>query len=641
MKQGIKIKHYSQVFRILVTSFVCILFIPLGAIFLLNVYSLKVVEKETYSSYQSLAARTAEESTQIFNNAMRLNYKIATSQTMQRYNWANERDYMTEYEIRQKLMDYGISFDNMASCYYYLPQFDIIISENNVTSSRSFFERYCTGSYESWLQLLESAGKHSQISAMPETFDTENVCYLVMRRVSAASSNSSSAVAVTEIQTDYLKNHLRFTESLEQGIRIMLLTPFGTLSNTQNDCFLEAYQNQITQFKMDNTSFALLKSPSEAFDFQILYAVPMNLIKNSSHAIWKYFFVLFGESLAVTIVLGHYLVHKNYRPIQKICSLINRSVKSDLDNEYELIENTLQNYIAQNQTLKADYAKSSLRLQQLYLEKLLLNRIPNHSTIPDGLKLHNISFPYQIFALVLFQPDEGSVLFQDDALDNQERAELTQFIVNNIVTELFSEFCKVYPLELNEMPAVLCNLPSQSAAIRSQLSHATSDAIEAIRKHFQLNFTPFSSGFWSDLQNFPKMYAEAEASLTKKEQETDSQISQNGYAESVEQCIAIMKEHYADNNLSLTMIAETLSLNPSYISRYFKQQTGIGLLDYLQHYRLNAAKELIKSNPDILLKDVAEQTGFYNTAALIRVFKKIENITPGQYKANISQQNSC
>ena len=37
----------------------------------------------------------------------------------------------------------------------------------------------------------------------------------------------------------------------------------------------------------------------------------------------------------------------------------------------------------------------------------------------------------------------------------------------------------------------------------------------------------------------------------------------------------------------------------------------------------------------ISLEETARRTGFYNVAALIRVFKKIEDMTPGQYRDSV------
>ena len=47
-------------------------------------------------------------------------------------------------------------------------------------------------------------------------------------------------------------------------------------------------------------------------------------------------------------------------------------------------------------------------------------------------------------------------------------------------------------------------------------------------------------------------------------------------------------------------------------------------------------KELAR-RPDMKLQDAVDITGFGNQATLIRVFKKIEGITPGQYRDNIQE----
>ena len=95
--------------------------------------------------------------------------------------------------------------------------------------------------------------------------------------------------------------------------------------------------------------------------------------------------------------------------------------------------------------------------------------------------------------------------------------------------------------------------------------------------------------------------------------------------------LQIIEENYKDENLSITAIADSFGLNLAYLSRFFKEQTGEGLLDYINRYRLEKAKQLLKA-AEANIGDVARAVGFYNSSALIRIFKKYEGITPGQYK---------
>src|SRR5690606_24054323 len=52
-------------------------------------------------------------------------------------------------------------------------------------------------------------------------------------------------------------------------------------------------------------------------------------------------------------------------------------------------------------------------------------------------------------------------------------------------------------------------------------------------------------------------------------------------------------ENYIDYNLSLSMVAEKLSLTPSYVTRYFKNKNGLPLMQYVSKVRIDKAKELL------------------------------------------------
>jgi YesN/AraC family two-component response regulator len=73
----------------------------------------------------------------------------------------------------------------------------------------------------------------------------------------------------------------------------------------------------------------------------------------------------------------------------------------------------------------------------------------------------------------------------------------------------------------------------------------------------------------------------------------------------------------------------------AYISHLFKKQMGIGIVDYINRFRIEKAKELL-IDPRLKLNDIAEILGYANDAAFIRVFKKYEGVTPGRYREVLS-----
>ena len=92
-----------------------------------------------------------------------------------------------------------------------------------------------------------------------------------------------------------------------------------------------------------------------------------------------------------------------------------------------------------------------------------------------------------------------------------------------------------------------------------------------------------------------------------------------------------IQENYSDSSLSVTQIAEVFNLKVPFVSKFFKKYSNTGLLDYITQLRLQKIKYLLLQTK-LNLNDIAKRTGFINSNALIRTFKRYEGITPGTYK---------
>lgn len=98
-----------------------------------------------------------------------------------------------------------------------------------------------------------------------------------------------------------------------------------------------------------------------------------------------------------------------------------------------------------------------------------------------------------------------------------------------------------------------------------------------------------------------------------------------------EELLAHIDAFYTDPNLSLAGISQHFSLHPSYLSRFFKEQTGDSLSEYLNRYRMAKAKQLLLQD-EVVVKNVGEAVGIPSISTFIRMFKKYEGITPGVYR---------
>lgn len=94
---------------------------------------------------------------------------------------------------------------------------------------------------------------------------------------------------------------------------------------------------------------------------------------------------------------------------------------------------------------------------------------------------------------------------------------------------------------------------------------------------------------------------------------------------------AYVEQNYASPSLSLSSIAENLHFSPSYLTRYFKEKTGISLMQYIDRKRFEESKRLLVTT-SLPIKAIVEQVGYIDEANFSRKFKKQEGVTPTQYR---------
>ncbi|WP_195989353.1 helix-turn-helix domain-containing protein [Clostridium sp. D53t1_180928_C8] len=101
----------------------------------------------------------------------------------------------------------------------------------------------------------------------------------------------------------------------------------------------------------------------------------------------------------------------------------------------------------------------------------------------------------------------------------------------------------------------------------------------------------------------------------------------------VEKIKEYILENYTDYSFSLQLVSDNFDVSLSYLSQYFKDKTGITILDYITNLKINKSKELL-INSNLTLRDIADQMGYSNVSSFIRRFKQVTSMTPGEFKKN-------
>ena len=90
-------------------------------------------------------------------------------------------------------------------------------------------------------------------------------------------------------------------------------------------------------------------------------------------------------------------------------------------------------------------------------------------------------------------------------------------------------------------------------------------------------------------------------------------------------------ENYANEDLSLNMVAANVNISPSHFSAVFSQETGQTFVRYLTELRMEKAKELLKCT-DKKSSEIGYEVGYKDPHYFSYLFKKTQNCTPKQYR---------
>jgi two-component system response regulator YesN len=83
--------------------------------------------------------------------------------------------------------------------------------------------------------------------------------------------------------------------------------------------------------------------------------------------------------------------------------------------------------------------------------------------------------------------------------------------------------------------------------------------------------------------------------------------------------------------LSREDIAASVYLNPAYLSRLFKKETGLSLSDYIVKQRIEKAKSMLIDGT-CKISSIAEMTGYCHFSHFAKSFKKMVGMTPQQFR---------
>lgn len=120
-----------------------------------------------------------------------------------------------------------------------------------------------------------------------------------------------------------------------------------------------------------------------------------------------------------------------------------------------------------------------------------------------------------------------------------------------------------------------------------------------------------------------------ETRLTDKDGDSKEDLLESGMH--IVDYLKKMVEHHYMDDLGIAPLANKTGYNPSYLSRVFKLDTGMGFIQYLTKKRMSVACQYLLET-DLTVADIAKKSGYMDDKYFSRIFKKEFGIPPGEYR---------
>ena len=163
---------------------------------------------------------------------------------------------------------------------------------------------------------------------------------------------------------------------------------------------------------------------------------------------------------------------------------------------------------------------------------------------------------------------------------------------------------------------------------------------DAVIRHLVVLIMIWSVAIWGLRQKpgFEELYQSNDETQEVLKLITENKYQRSALNEQLADSIVSKLNHamehdrlFLDASLSLPKLARHISRSAYHISQTLNENLGVNFFDYVNRYRVNAAKEQLQ-NTDNTVLDIAMDVGFNAKSSFYTAFKKDTGITPNQYR---------
>lgn len=263
-----------------------------------------------------------------------------------------------------------------------------------------------------------------------------------------------------------------------------------------------------------------------------------------------------------------------------------------------------------------------------FLKERLFNRLIHTNTDINEVRRQmdylNFRFKYDNFQVAVIEI----------ILDKQDNYKKEETIYENKILEKLKEYLEQYEdinifFDNNYRITIINN--GQSGIFEKAFDNIRVNVLGTFDCYYCIGIGTIING----MENIQKSYKEAlEALNYRMIPGEDSIINYNKTKRPnklIDDIIGYVRLNLGDCELSLSKIAQVFFINPSYLSRTFKKEMEVNLMEYLVKLRIDKAM-LLLNNTDLKAYEIGEKVGISDSSYFSTCFKRYAGVSVSEYK---------
>lgn len=206
-------------------------------------------------------------------------------------------------------------------------------------------------------------------------------------------------------------------------------------------------------------------------------------------------------------------------------------------------------------------------------------------------------------------------------------AKISEEEMKNTLQKIFDQIIQYPYLSVNLVKKLMIEILSRFSKKAGTLGGVIEEIeVQESCKHYQkiVNMTSFQEmqSWWMDF--IPKFTGQF--FTRQKKSESDIIQSALNYIEA-----------NLDKPIQLSDAARVIGVSEPYLSSFFKNSMHENFIPYVNRQKMKRAKELLADGK--LVYQVSDVLGYENTTYFSKVFKRVEGVTPEQYRKKLYERN--